>query len=390
MGISNADKVRCAIFMLKDDAALWWEGAVIGLDLATLTWAEFKKTFYEKYFTDEARGWLVRNFMSLRQGDKFDAEYVKQFERGCHFAPLIVIEEKERLRHFTDGMRSNIKHDVYMADVSNYKAVANRAFRSKQRRKEIMRITRGRGNYSSLSGGSLRIRRIRSLSGRIRARIHLDSSRDCRGVCYKCKLPGHIAMNCPNMKNTAGHVYVMQAKEADQDTSLVTVFMCSLGNFLSTWKILVRGNATYELLDSGATHSFISQEFIRWVGIIPEDVVTGYDVTLPSGDIIYTSSVLSGLELELQWNLIRADLVVLSMLGFDLILGMDWLSFNGASIDFWKRTISVNPSSGDSFIFLEAQSSSALHVISYVREEVVTEGLPGISCKCGCSRRTIY
>ncbi|XP_073138527.1 uncharacterized protein [Henckelia pumila] len=142
------------------------------------------------------------------------------------------------------------------------------------------------------------------------------------GVCYKCKLPGHIAMNCPNVKNTAGRVYVMQAEEADPDTSLIT------------GKILFRGNAMYALLDSRATHSFISQEFIRRVGIIPENAATSYDVTLPSGEFITTTSVLSGVELELHGNMIRADLVVLQMSGFDLILGMDWLTVSGASIDF--------------------------------------------------------
>ncbi|XP_073121662.1 uncharacterized protein [Henckelia pumila] len=131
--------------------------------------------------------------------------------------------------------------------------------------------------------------------------------------------------------------------------------------------ILIRGNATYALLDSGATHSFISQEFVMRVGIIPEDADTGYDVTLPSGEILTTSSILNGVELELQVNLIRADLVVLPMSRFDLILGIDWLSVNGASIDFWRRTVSVNPSNEDSFIFLVAKNSGALHVISYVR-----------------------
>ncbi|XP_073121505.1 uncharacterized protein [Henckelia pumila] len=173
-------------------------------------------------------------------------------------------------------------------------------------------------------------------------------------------------MNCPNARNIPGRVYVMQAEEADPDTSLIT------------GKILVRGNATYALLDSGATHSFISQEFVRLVGIIPKDAVTGYDVTLPSGEILTTSSVLNGVELELQGNLIRADLVVLPMLGFDLILGMDWLSVNGASIDFWRRSVSVNPSGRDSFIFFAAQSSGASHVISYVHaKKLLRKGCQG-------------
>ncbi|XP_073121883.1 uncharacterized protein [Henckelia pumila] len=134
--------------------------------------------------------------------------------------------------------------------------------------------------------------------------------------CYHCKEPGHISRNWPKKKQTTGHIFVMQAEEADPDTSLIT--------------------------DSGATHSFISQSFIDRVGIIPEVSRTGYDITVPSSEVLFTTSMLSGLELELQRHIVRADLVVFPMPGFDLILGMDWLTVNGALIDFRKRIVSVN------------------------------------------------
>ncbi|KZV47864.1 hypothetical protein F511_10886 [Dorcoceras hygrometricum] len=122
MGLTDADKVRCAIFMLKADVALWWKGTVVGLHLESLTWGEFKKVFFEKYFTVDARSQLIREFMSLRQGDRSVAEYVQQFERGCPFVPAIANVESEKLRQFTDGMRPDIRHDVNMADVETYMA----------------------------------------------------------------------------------------------------------------------------------------------------------------------------------------------------------------------------------------------------------------------------
>ncbi|XP_073133323.1 uncharacterized protein [Henckelia pumila] len=368
MGVTDADRVRCAIYMLKEDAALWWEGAVIGVNLTTLTWKNFRTMFFEKYYTAEERGRLIREFMSLRQGDKSVAEYVKQFERGCHFAPLISNDEQERLRHFTDGLRPDIKHDVFMADVANYSAApAKKQFTGPvkgpnpprpQQRQQGPQRPQPKGAAAPNHGGIPLCKTCQ--------KPHSGQCMAGSGVCYKCKLSGHVAMNCPNARNIPGHVYVMQAEEADPDTSLI------MG------KILVRGHATYALLDSGATHSFISQEFVMRVGIIPEDAITGYDVTLPSGEILTTSSVLNGVELELQRNMIRADLVVLPMSGFDLIIGMDWLSVNGASIDFRRRSVSMNPSGGDSFIFLAAQSSGASHVISYVRaKKLLCKGCQG-------------
>ncbi|XP_073119841.1 uncharacterized protein [Henckelia pumila] len=354
--------------------------------------------FFEKYYTAEERGRLIREFMSLRQGDKSVAEYVKQFERGCHFAPLIANDEQERLRHFTDGLRLDIKHDVFMADVANYSAAVKRALSSEQGRKEMQAAYQQKRQFQQHFRGQSLQPAKKQFTGPVKgpnpprpqqrqqgtqrpqqkgAAAQILECMAGSGVCYKCKLSGHVAMNCPNARNIPGRVYVMQAEEADPNTSLITV-VCALGYFLSARKILVRGNATYALLDSEATHSFISQEFVRRVGIIPEDAVTGYDVTFPSGEILTTSSVLNGVELELQGNMIRADLVVLPMSGFDLILGMDWLSVNEASIDFRRRPVLVNPSGGDSFIFLAAQSSGDSHVISYVRaKKLLHKGCQG-------------
>ncbi|KZV45497.1 hypothetical protein F511_08000 [Dorcoceras hygrometricum] len=123
--------------MMKGDAALWWESAVIGLYLESLTWDEFKKVFFEKYFTADARSQLIREFMSLHQGDKSVAEYVRQFEWGCHFVPSIATVESEKLRQFTYGLRPDIHHDVNMTDVATYMAAVNRAYRSESGRKDM-------------------------------------------------------------------------------------------------------------------------------------------------------------------------------------------------------------------------------------------------------------
>lgn len=67
--MGDDDRVRCATYLLKDDASLWWEGAERGVNLDTLTWAQFKDIFYEKYFTAYVRGRLKREFLILRQED---------------------------------------------------------------------------------------------------------------------------------------------------------------------------------------------------------------------------------------------------------------------------------------------------------------------------------
>ncbi|XP_073024305.1 uncharacterized protein [Primulina eburnea] len=134
MNMAEAERFRCAIYLLKDDASLWWEGAKRGVSLNILTWEDFKRIFYENYFIADVRSRLKREFMSFRQGDM---SVVKKFERVCHFVPLIANDDVEKLRHFLDGLRPTIRRDVFLGDPTNYNDVATRAFRAEKSLKNI-------------------------------------------------------------------------------------------------------------------------------------------------------------------------------------------------------------------------------------------------------------
>ncbi|XP_075515476.1 uncharacterized protein LOC142550124 [Primulina tabacum] len=126
----------------------------------------------------------------------------------------------------------------------------------------------------------------------------------------------------------------MHAEQAEPDTTIITA-----------------GIAAYALLDFGATHSFISESFVKQLGILPVDVELGFRVTVPSGEHMVSSSMVKDVELKLQNNIILADLIVLPMPEFDIILEMDWLTLNGATIDFRRRSVSIRPPNEKEFIF---------------------------------------
>ncbi|XP_073120375.1 uncharacterized protein [Henckelia pumila] len=115
MELGDGDRVHCMTFLLKDDAALWFEGVEKTVDVTTLTWEAFKALFYEKYYTAEVRAQLKKEFMSLRQGYLSVSEFVRKFERGCHFVPLIGNDEAEKLQRFVACLRPTIRRDVMMA-----------------------------------------------------------------------------------------------------------------------------------------------------------------------------------------------------------------------------------------------------------------------------------
>ncbi|XP_042472247.1 uncharacterized protein LOC122054892 [Zingiber officinale] len=139
MQVTDADKVRCTIFMLRDDAQVWWEGARLIVDLAILTWADFKEIFYWKYFTADNRTRLAREFLELRQGDLTVAEYVRRFKRGCYFVPMIANQPVEELKHFTKGLRAAIRHDVRLSWVTTFREAVDQALMSERDRNDMIK-----------------------------------------------------------------------------------------------------------------------------------------------------------------------------------------------------------------------------------------------------------
>ncbi|XP_075483704.1 uncharacterized protein LOC142523861 [Primulina tabacum] len=90
----------------------------------------------------------------------------------------------------------------------------------------------------------------------------------------------------------------------------------------------------------------------------------GFRVSIPSGDQMFTSQIVRGLELKLQHKALRADLIVLPFPEFDIILDMDWLSSHGAAVDFRQRSVSVRPPSGKPFVFEASRHQQMPQVIS--------------------------
>ncbi|XP_073289881.1 uncharacterized protein [Primulina huaijiensis] len=130
--------------------------------------------------------------------------------------------------------------------------------------------------------------------------------------CFKYGGMGHKAGDCPNLKQpTTGRAYVMHDEQTEPDTMHIA------------GRILLAGVATYALLDSAATYSFISESLVKQLGILPVDVESEFRVTAPSGEHLVSTSMVKDVELKLKKNVIRADLIVLPMTEFDIILGMD-------------------------------------------------------------------
>ena len=97
------------------------------------------------------------------------------------------------------------------------------------------------------------------------------------------------------------------------------------------------------LIDSGATYSFISVMFADGLDINKDSIGQTFRMVLPSGDVMLSNYWLRVVPVVISERELNVDLVMLNMIDYDIILGMDFLSKYKATIDYKAKIVSFKP-----------------------------------------------
>ena len=126
---------------------------------------------------------------------------------------------------------------------------------------------------------------------------------------------------------TQARVFAVTQQEAD----VAPKFM--------TGTIQVFDSGAYVLIDPGATHSFISAKFIAQVNIEIHPIDCSMVVSIPTEDSLIADRVYMGCKVIIEGHEFWANLVLLDIQDFDVILGMDWLSRHHATMDCFRKEV---------------------------------------------------
>jgi hypothetical protein len=99
------------------------------------------------------------------------------------------------------------------------------------------------------------------------------------------------------------------------------------------------------LFDSGASHSFVIENFVDKGRLKPSCRDRLMIVQIP-GSTVKTQLSCRNVLVELYGEKFQADLIVLGTRGLDVVLGMDWISKYQGHIYCTRKAITVTSSSG--------------------------------------------
>jgi Retrotransposon gag protein/Zinc knuckle len=264
VGMPDQFKARLASSMFEEDAQNWWTAyqRIKGGEafISTLSWADFKTAFFNKFFTVTMRDAYSREYSNLKQlPEESGTEFMNRFNRlvsilGAEAGSLEAQADKCKWA-VNEGIRRTFMHQKFKdpAEVAEFITMyeLDRAEYARNSEKKRARDAQHTGQSSNPSQQNshnnpnppkqLKVEPNKPQNQRAQKQVqpqkapinaqpvnqqkplpppcdscgknHSGICRKASGTCYRCGEAGHMIKNCPK-PDPRGHVYALTAPEA--------------------------------------------------------------------------------------------------------------------------------------------------------------------------------
>lgn len=221
---------------------------------------------------------------------------------------------------------------------------------SNQNSSPSMLSTGRKGDTERRGGSTDRWKGVRS--------IHNDemAERRAKGLCFKCGGKYHPTLHkCPERAmrllilgegeslNEEGEIVSLEAEESvdgEEEVDAVCNVIGVLGSMGEYRTMKIGGKLenvdVVVLIDSGASHNFISPKLTTALGLSVTPIVER-KIKLGDGHKVSSQGVCEGIKLVLGALEVSVDALVLDLGGLDVVLGVSWLCTLGKVMMDWKN-----------------------------------------------------
>ena len=130
--------------------------------------------------------------------------------------------------------------------------------------------------------------------------------------------------------------------------------------------IYVLSHSVRALMDSGASHSFVSESFVGILSQFLQPIESDMAVVTPGGEELLSSQWFSEVVVEVSGHCLLTNLRVLKMHDFDVIFRMDWLSRHRAHLNCFEHCVMFRPIGEREFSFRGSLSLCCQPVLSFL------------------------
>ncbi|XP_060973967.1 uncharacterized protein LOC133039156 [Cannabis sativa] len=386
MGVVGNDRVACSTFQFQEDALIWWEMVSLTKDVARMTWEEFRELFNAKYYNEAVCSAKRKEFVELVQGEGMSVtEYTTKFDRLAKLASGIVPTNFSKNEKYLVGLNAKIRHDFVITtnDTTIYAEMVDKALRAEGVVKFLQETQEppGVGGTTTLpisgsgkeSGQGKRFRENQNRGGRQtysypecpRCKKHHPETCN-RRACFQFGSVRHLKKDCPQLKKEESKP---EAKPAPAPARVFAITQADAAASPSvvTGQLLINDFVYTIFFDSGATRSYVSSRVLDQLDRPGDIFETGFGTLLPNGELIITRKWVRSVLIRIEDRELSADLVVLPLAEFDIILGMDFLSKYSASIDCKRKMVTFEPENEEPFVFVGSVQGSRVPRISALK-----------------------
>ncbi|GJZ48997.1 reverse transcriptase domain-containing protein [Tanacetum coccineum] len=285
-----------------------------------MTWEDFKDFMRKEFCLNNEMQKLETKFWCHAMVKAGHAAYTDCFHELARLVPHLVTPKSKRIERYIYGLAPQIRVMVATTDPTTIqsamlktKMLTDEAIRNGSLKKN----TEKRGNGRELS---------RKENVRDDNNFHRNLEMPCR-KCMNCNHLGHLAMD-----SKAGPRMVTPVSARNPTTARGACFECGGQGHGNNGNWACEGAFMRGAEEARQDPNIVTE---------PNDLGFSYEIEIASGQLVEINKVIHDCKLEIEGHTFDIDLIPFGHRSFDMIVGMDWLSWHKAEIFCHEKVVRI-------------------------------------------------